>query len=71
MLAWGERSLEAGPATNSTSPIFTFFLTVAITGHETQTARKLFGVLAGIAGICLIVGVGRSADWASNWPRKS
>jgi len=59
MLAWGERSLEAGLATilNSTSPIFTFFLTVAITGHETLTARKLFGVLAGMAGICLIVGV--------------
>jgi drug/metabolite transporter (DMT)-like permease len=58
LIAWGERSLDAGLATilNSTSPIFTFFLTLAITGHETPTARKLFGVLAGMAGICLIVG---------------
>jgi drug/metabolite transporter (DMT)-like permease len=59
MIAWGERALDAGLATilNSTSPIFTFFLTLAIARHETPTARKLFGVLAGLAGICLIVGV--------------
>src|SRR6202161_3562139 len=49
LIAWGERSLDAGLATilNSTSPIFTFFLTLAITRHETLGLRKLFGVLAG------------------------
>src|SRR3954454_5854410 len=59
LIAWAERSLDAGLATilNSTSPIFTFLLTVAITRHEPATARKLFGVLAGMTGICLIVGV--------------
>lgn len=59
MIAWGERSLDAGLATilNSTSPIFTFFLTLAITRHEALTSRKLLGVVAGMAGICLIVGV--------------
>jgi drug/metabolite transporter (DMT)-like permease len=59
LIAWGERSLDAGLATilNSTSPIFTFFLTLAIAGKETLTLRKLFGVVAGMAGICLIVGV--------------
>jgi drug/metabolite transporter (DMT)-like permease len=59
LIAWGERSLDAGLATilNSTSPIFTFFLTLAITRHETVSLRKLSGVLAGMAGICLIVGV--------------
>ncbi|MFZ2155684.1 MAG: EamA family transporter [Bradyrhizobium sp.] len=59
MLAWGERALDAGLATilNSTSPIFTFFLTLAITRHEALTPRKLLGVGAGMAGICLIVGV--------------
>jgi drug/metabolite transporter (DMT)-like permease len=58
LIAWGERSLDAGLATilNSTSPIFTFFLTLAITRHETPGLRKLFGVAAGMAGICLIVG---------------
>ena len=59
MIAWGERSLDAGLATilNSTSPIFTFFLTLAITRHEALSSRKLIGVVAGMAGICLIVGV--------------
>jgi drug/metabolite transporter (DMT)-like permease len=59
MVAWGERVLEAGLATilNSTAPIFTFFLTLAITRHEAVTSRKLLGVIAGMAGICLIVGV--------------
>src|SRR4051812_44059221 len=59
LLAWGERTLEAGLATilNSTSPIFTFFLTLTIAGHEAPSPRKLLGVCAGMAGICLIVGV--------------
>jgi drug/metabolite transporter (DMT)-like permease len=59
MIAWGERSLDAGLATilNSTSPIFTFFLTLAVTRHDALTFRKLLGVVAGMAGICLIVGV--------------
>jgi len=59
MIAWGERTLDAGLATilNSTSPIFTFFLTLAVSRHEALTSRKLFGVVAGMAGICLIVGV--------------
>ena len=59
MVAWGARALDAGVATilNSTAPIFTFFLTLAITRHEAVTTRKLVGVIAGMAGICLIVGV--------------
>jgi drug/metabolite transporter (DMT)-like permease len=59
LIAWAERSLDAGLATilNSTSPVFTFFLTLFIARHETKTLRKLLGVIAGIAGICLIVGV--------------
>jgi drug/metabolite transporter (DMT)-like permease len=59
LIAWSERSLDAGLATilNSTSPMFTFFLTLAITRHETLSLRKLLGVLTGMAGICLIVGV--------------
>jgi drug/metabolite transporter (DMT)-like permease len=59
LIAWAERSLDAGLATilNSTAPVFTFLLTSAITRHEAVGLRKLFGVLAGLAGICLIVGV--------------
>jgi drug/metabolite transporter (DMT)-like permease len=59
MVAWGAQSLDAGVATilNSTAPIFTFILTAAVTRHEAVTSRKLIGVIAGMAGICLIVGV--------------
>jgi drug/metabolite transporter (DMT)-like permease len=59
LVAWGERYVDAGLTTilNSSSPIFTFLLTAIITRHEAVTPRKLFGVIAGMAGICLIVGV--------------
>lgn len=59
MIAWAEQTTDAGLATilNSTSPIFAFLLTVLITRHEAVTSRKLFGVTAGLIGICLIVGV--------------
>jgi drug/metabolite transporter (DMT)-like permease len=58
LIAWGERHVDAALATilNSAGPIFTFLLTAAVTRHETTTPRKLFGVVAGMAGILLIVG---------------
>ncbi|MCV0395763.1 MAG: EamA family transporter [Rhizobiaceae bacterium] len=59
LIAWAQQTTDAALATilNSTSPIFAFLLTVLITRHEAVTSRKLFGVGAGIVGICLIVGV--------------
>jgi drug/metabolite transporter (DMT)-like permease len=59
LIAWAERGVDAGLATilNSTSPIFTFLFTAFIARHEAVTARRLFGVLAGLLGISLIVGV--------------
>jgi drug/metabolite transporter (DMT)-like permease len=59
LIAWGERQVDAALATilNSASPIFTFLLTAIVTRHEAATPRKLFGVVAGMAGICLIVGI--------------
>jgi drug/metabolite transporter (DMT)-like permease len=58
LIAWGERFVDAGLATilNSAAPIFTFLLTALVTRHEAASARKLFGVIAGMVGICLIVG---------------
>jgi drug/metabolite transporter (DMT)-like permease len=58
LIAWAERSVDAGLATilNSTSPIFTFLITSALTGREPATGQKLLGVVAGLAGTCLIVG---------------
>ncbi|KXF75854.1 hypothetical protein ATN84_18025 [Paramesorhizobium deserti] len=59
LIAWAERTVPAGLATilNSTTPIFTFLLTVLIARHERVAGHKLFGIAAGIAGTCLIVGV--------------
>lgn len=58
LVAWAEQFVEAGLATilNSASPVLAFVGTWLITGHERVTPRKLFGVLAGLAGIGLIVG---------------
>ncbi|WP_426391465.1 DMT family transporter [Variovorax sp. R-27] len=58
LIAWAERSVDAGLATilNSTSPIFIFLLGLGLGGSERLTLRCLFGVGAGLAGICLIVG---------------
>lgn len=58
MIAWAQLSVDSGLATilSSTSPIFTFLITWLITRHEPVTARKLFGVAAGLGGIVLIIG---------------
>jgi drug/metabolite transporter (DMT)-like permease len=59
LIAWAERTVDAGLAAilNSTTPIFAFLLTVLITRHEPVTGRKVFGVVAGITGTCLIIGI--------------
>lgn len=58
-IAWAEQTTDAGLAAilNSTTPIFTFLITLLITRHEAVTSRRLFGVAAGIVGTCLIIGV--------------
>lgn len=59
MIAWAERTIDAGLATvlNSTTPIFTFVITAALTRHEPAPLPKLFGVAAGFGGVALIIGV--------------
>ncbi|MGY4288069.1 drug/metabolite transporter (DMT)-like permease [Bradyrhizobium sp. LM2.7] len=67
LIAWGERHVDAALATilNSAAPIFTFLLTAVVTRHEATTPRKLVGVVAGMAGILLIVGVDAFHDIGS------
>lgn len=67
LIAWGERHVDAALATilNSAGPIFTFLLTAVVTRHEATSPRKLFGVVAGMAGILLIVGVDAFHDIGS------
>jgi drug/metabolite transporter (DMT)-like permease len=64
LIAWAEQTTDAGLATilNSTTPIFAFLLTVLVTRQEAMTARKLLGVAVGLAGTCLIVGLGALGD---------
>jgi len=58
LIAWAQQSVDSSLATilNSTSPIFAFLLTWLVTRHEAVTVRRLFGGIAGIAGVALIVG---------------
>ncbi|KJK20553.1 membrane protein [Burkholderiaceae bacterium 16] len=58
LIAWAEQSVPAGLATilNAASPVMAVLGTWLVTRHERITARKLFGVIAGLAGICMIVG---------------
>lgn len=67
LIAWGERYVDASLATilNSAGPIFTYLFTAVVTRHEATTPRKLFGVVAGMAGILLIVGVDALHDIGS------
>lgn len=59
LIAWAEQTLDAGLATilNATTPIFAFLLAAIFLGSERLTGRTLFGVVAGMAGICLIIGI--------------
>lgn len=59
LIAWAEQTVDAGLATilNSTTPIFAFLISAFLLRSEPLTGRKLFGVIAGMAGICLIIGL--------------
>ncbi|MES2602240.1 MAG: EamA family transporter [Pseudomonadota bacterium] len=59
LIAWAERHVGAGLATilGSNAPIFAFLLALLFVRHERPTLRQSFGVAAGLAGICLVVGV--------------
>ncbi|PZP45744.1 MAG: EamA family transporter [Agrobacterium fabrum] len=59
LIAWAEQSIDAGLAVilNATTPIFTFLLTALLIRHEPVSGRKLFGTIAGMTGVCLIIGL--------------
>ena len=59
LIAWAERSVDAGLATilNSSAPIFAFVLTWCLGRRQFVAGRQLFGVVSGMIGIVLIVGV--------------
>jgi drug/metabolite transporter (DMT)-like permease len=59
LVAWGQQFVPSALAgiLNSTSPIFVFLITCTLTRHEAATAQKLLGTIAGLGGVCLIIGV--------------
>ncbi|PZN97075.1 MAG: EamA family transporter [Hyphomicrobiales bacterium] len=59
LIAWAERSVEAGLATvlSSTSPIFVVLLTCLSATAQRLPRIRLAGIEAGLAGTLLIVGV--------------
>jgi len=59
LIAWAETSVDAGLASilNAGSPIFAFLFSLMLLRGEAASGRKLFGVAAGLLGVCLIIGV--------------
>ena len=69
LIAWAEQTVDAGLATilNSTTPIFAFLIAAFLLRSESLTGRKLFGVIAGMAGICLIIGLDALHGMGRQW----
>ncbi len=58
LIVWGQTHLSASLASilNATMPLFTIFLAHFFTSDEKLTFNKLVGILAGLAGVMVIVG---------------
>lgn len=58
LIAWAQQFVQAGVATilNSVTPVLAFLAAWAMYGQKEVTARKCFGVAAGLAGICWVMG---------------
>ena len=63
LLAWGQQSIPSGLASilNATTPLFTVLIGAAFLADERASARKLAGVLMGLAGVAVMMGLDRFA----------
>ncbi len=68
LIAWAERSVEAGLATilSSTSPIFVVLLGLLAGTGERLSLLKLAGIASGLAGTLLIVGTEAMAGFGAD-----
>lgn len=59
MITWAQQYVPASNAVvlTSTTPIFAFLITWAITRHEPATLLKLAGAILGLAGTAVIIGL--------------
>jgi drug/metabolite transporter (DMT)-like permease len=58
LIFWGQTHITSGLASilNATTPLFTIVVAHLLTHDERLTARKVVGVLAGLAGVAILVG---------------
>ena len=63
LIFWGQTQIAAGLASilNATTPLFTVLVAHAVTADEKLTPSRLTGVLAGIAGVAIMIGPGAFA----------
>jgi drug/metabolite transporter (DMT)-like permease len=58
LINWGQTEIASGLASilNGTTPLFTVLLAHFLTADEKLTGQRLFGVLAGLAGVVVMIG---------------
>lgn len=66
LITWGEKSIDSGLAgvLNGTTPLFSLVIAHFATQDDRFNTRKLFGLLAGFAGVALLAT--RSIDGSTN-----
>jgi drug/metabolite transporter (DMT)-like permease len=64
LIFWGQTQIASGLAAilNATTPLFTVLVAHAATKDEKLTASRLFGVLAGVVGVAVMIGPGAFAE---------
>ena len=68
MITWAQQFVPAATTVvlASTTPIFAFLITWAITRHEPATLLKLVGAILGLAGTAVIIGLDALSGLSSN-----
>jgi drug/metabolite transporter (DMT)-like permease len=68
MITWAQQYVAAAPTVvlASTTPIFAFLITWAITRHEPATLLKLVGAILGLAGTAVTIGFDTLGGLSSN-----
>jgi drug/metabolite transporter (DMT)-like permease len=68
MITWAQQYVAAAPTVvlASTTPIFAFLITWAITRHEPATLLKLIGAILGLAGTAVTIGFDTLGGLSSN-----
>jgi drug/metabolite transporter (DMT)-like permease len=64
LIFWGQTQIASGLAAilNATTPLFTVLVAHVATKDEKLTASRLFGVLAGVVGVAVMIGPGAFAE---------